>query len=222
MTRFIGALILLMFNVTVYAALLSGDVKDTNGTAVFDVVITVYPTQAEQALTPLAQTTHKQPEVIDQVNREFIGHVQVIRKNDSVTFPNNDNIKHHVYSFSPAKRFEIKLYNGDSSQTIRFEKEGVVVLGCNIHDWMVAYIYVADTPYFTKTDVNGHWSIELPANDYKINLWRYDFDMVDASTSKFFKVVNGNNVSDETVKLKSHHLSGKAPPLLEQGYQSEP
>ena len=69
--------------------------------------------------------------------------------------PNRDNIRHHVYSFSPAKRFELPLYAGVPTQPVLFDKAGVVVLGCNIHDWMIGYIYVSDSPWFGKTGADG-------------------------------------------------------------------
>lgn len=72
-----------------------------------------------------------------------------------VTFPNRDNIRHHVYSFSSAKKFELPLYIGTPAAPVVFDKPGVVALGCNIHDWMLAYIYVLTTPHFAKTAADG-------------------------------------------------------------------
>ena len=78
-----------------------------------------------------------------------------MRSGTSVAFPNSDNIRHHVYSFSLAKRFELRLYQGTQSAPVVFDSPGVVVLGCNIHDWMVGYIYVTDDSRFAVSDEHG-------------------------------------------------------------------
>jgi plastocyanin len=82
------------------------------------------------------------------IDREFTPYVSVIQTGTRVEFPNRDPIQHHVYSFSPAKTFEIKLYSGRSPESILFDKPGVITIGCNIHDWMIAYVLVVPTPYF--------------------------------------------------------------------------
>jgi plastocyanin len=109
---------------------------------------------------------------IEQVEREFVPYVTVIQVGTTVTFPNRDPILHHVYSFSPAKPFEIKLYTGKSPSEVVFDKSGVVTLGCNIHDWMVGYVVVVPTPYFARTDATGHARLrELPAGTYELRAW---------------------------------------------------
>jgi plastocyanin len=109
---------------------------------------------------------------IEQVDREFVPYVSVIQQGTSVAFPNRDPILHHVYSFSPAKSFEIKLYTGKSPGEIQFDKPGVVTLGCNIHDWMIAYIAVVPTPYFARTDAQGSARLrDLPAGSYEVRAW---------------------------------------------------
>jgi plastocyanin len=109
---------------------------------------------------------------IEQVDREFVPHVSVIQQGTSVTFPNRDPILHHVYSFSPAKPFEIKLYSGRSPTEIVFDRAGIVTLGCNIHDWMIAYIVVVPTPHFARTDETGVARLrDLPAGSYEVRAW---------------------------------------------------
>ena len=109
---------------------------------------------------------------IEQVDREFVPYVSVIQTGTAVTFPNRDAILHHVYSFSPAKTFEIKLYTGKSPAPIVFDKPGVVNIGCNIHDWMLAYILVVSTPYFAKTNAEGVAHLrDLPAGTYEVRAW---------------------------------------------------
>jgi plastocyanin len=110
--------------------------------------------------------------VIEQRGAEFAPYVTVIQTGTAVDFPNKDTVRHHVYSFSQPKRFEIKLYAGKPGQPITFDKPGEVVIGCNIHDWMEAYVLVVETPYFGKTGADGQVRIaNLPAGRYRLQLW---------------------------------------------------
>lgn len=86
-------------------------------------------------------------------------------------FPNSDSIKHHVYSFSKAKTFELQLYKELNAEPLLFSTQGSVELGCNIHDWMLRYIFVVDTPYFGKTDMQGNLTLELPDGEYQLDVW---------------------------------------------------
>lgn len=108
---------------------------------------------------------------MDQVNKQFVPHVLAVQTNTRVHFPNSDSIKHHVYSFSPAKSFEIRLYKALDADPILFDKAGVVDIGCNIHDWMLGYIYITDSPYFAKTDAQGQAQIQAPNTLYTLTLW---------------------------------------------------
>ena len=109
---------------------------------------------------------------VEQVDREFVPYVSVIQVGTAVTFPNRDPILHHVYSFSPAKPFEIKLYTGKSPTEVLFDHAGVVTLGCNIHDWMVGYIVVVPTPHFARTDANGVARLrDVPAGSCELRSW---------------------------------------------------
>ena len=113
----------------------------------------------------------KQTAVMDQVKKRFVPELLVIRANDDVNFPNSDNIRHHVYSFSPAKPFELKLYSGQPKTPLLFEKPGIVVLGCNIHDSMVGYIYVAESEHFETTDDNGLASVDSNMSYQGLRVW---------------------------------------------------
>jgi plastocyanin len=109
---------------------------------------------------------------IEQINKQFVPMISVVQTGTAVSFPNRDPIRHHVYSFSPAKTFEIKLYSGVPATPVVFDKPGEVVLGCNIHDHMVAHVLVVDTPYFAKTDAKGAAIVEhLPAGEYEVQVW---------------------------------------------------
>ncbi|MEM5499336.1 methylamine utilization protein [Paraglaciecola mesophila] len=104
--------------------------------------------------------------VMDQINSQFSPHVLVVQKNQSVRFPNSDDIRHHIYSFSQPKPFEIRLYKGEDSTPIRFDKSGVVVLGCNIHDQMLGYIYIAENEITAVTDQNGLARLRTQATEF--------------------------------------------------------
>ena len=116
-----------------------------------------------------AQTTG--PVELAQVDKAFVPPVLAVRTGTAVNFPNRDRMRHHVYSFSPAKRFELRLYSGTPAEPVLFDKPGLVVLGCNIHDWMVGYLYITDAPLFAVTDALGRVNFELPPGDYQLGLW---------------------------------------------------
>lgn len=108
---------------------------------------------------------------VEQRNKTFAPFVTIIAAGSQASFPNHDGIGHHVYSFSPAKNFQLPLSEVEITDAITFDQPGIVTLGCNIHDWMVAYIYVVETPYFAKVGSDGVASIGgLPAGDYEIRV----------------------------------------------------
>jgi plastocyanin len=109
--------------------------------------------------------------VMDQVNRAFAPDLLVIPVGSTVEFPNSDSVSHQIYSFSPAKRFQLPLYRGKPYPPVHFEQSGVVTLGCNIHDEMLAYLLVTDAPYFGRTDAAGAWSADVPRGRYRVTLW---------------------------------------------------
>ena len=112
--------------------------------------------------------------VMDQVDESFVPRVLAVQKGQYVSFPNSDDIRHHVYSFSQPKTFEIKLYKGTEIAPILFDKPGLVVLGCNIHDDMIGYIIVADNVFAVKTDKDG--KVRLPVkNGDTVSLWSERF-----------------------------------------------
>lgn len=109
---------------------------------------------------------------MDQIDQRFVPFVLPVRTGTAVTFPNSDSIAHQVYSFSPSKRFELGLYRGRPYPPVVFDKPGIVVLGCNIHDKMIGYVYVTDAPEFGKTDEQGMWrSGALGAGHYEVEVW---------------------------------------------------
>lgn len=110
--------------------------------------------------------------VMIQQDRQFAPFVLPVQLGTTVEFPNRDPFRHQVYSFSAAKPFELKLYGNNEVNTVAFDKEGVVPLGCNIHDNMLAYIYVVGTPYFALTGKDGAAQVEqVPAGSYTVKVW---------------------------------------------------
>lgn len=128
----------------------------------------VFQVRSTQGLTP----AERQPSAsIDQRDKQFVPHVLAIDSGTSVTFPNSDNIRHHVYSFSEPKQFELPLYHGEPAAPVVFDQPGIVVLGCNIHDNMLAYVVVTPDGWHAVSDDSGKASIELPAGEYEISFW---------------------------------------------------
>ncbi len=162
----ITATLLTVLNVKSYAGELSVDVLDTVGTPIENAVVYAEP---ESKVSTVKATA-----IIDQRGKQFNPLVSVVQTGTDISFPNLDSVRHHVYSFSPAKTFELKLYSGVPTAPVKFDKAGTVVLGCNIHDFMVAFIQVVDTPYFAKTDKTGKVVLhDLPNGNYTLKAWHY-------------------------------------------------
>ena len=112
------------------------------------------------------------PYVMDQVSRRFVPRVLVVPSGSEVTFPNSDDVRHHVYSFSPAKTFELSLFSGTDAPPVTLNQAGVVVLGCNIHDSMIGYIVVTDSPRFAVSNGQGQLELpDLPAGQWPVSWW---------------------------------------------------
>lgn len=137
-------------------------VGSNTGPAV-DAVVSLHGTVPSSTRTATAR--------MDQQHSAFVPGVLPVQAGTVVAFPNRDNIQHHVYSFSQPRQFEIPLYSGNKAAPIRFDKPGVVVVGCNIHDWMIGHIVVLDTPYFGKTGTDGKLSLEVPPGRYTLRVW---------------------------------------------------
>jgi len=150
------------------AATLEVEFSNKTGGPLADAVVYALPVDAKVAMKAPGTA------IIDQIKRTFVPKVSILQTGTSVTFPNKDNIEHDVYSFSPAKTFELKLYSGVPAHPVVFDKPGLVTLGCNIHDQMIAYVLVVDSSFFAKSDMHGMARIEgLPPGDYDIKVWHY-------------------------------------------------
>jgi plastocyanin len=182
-------------------------VKDGKGALVSDAVVYA------KSNNPVASLEKKQA-VIDQRDKQFVPYVTAIQVGTSLIFPNSDNIRHDVYSLSPAKEFELPLYAGIPAEPVTFDKEGFVTLGCTIHDWMVAYVAVLPTPYFQVTGKDGRAMLkDLPAGQYSVEVWQ---PSLKGPPEKFAQHVDLVEESKEllfTLDLKPDFRAKRAPAL---------
>jgi plastocyanin len=147
------------------AAALDVQVSDEAGNPLIDAVVMLEPAAGKVAVKPMADVD------VAQSKRAFQPRVTLISVGTRVNFPNFDTVRHHVYSFSAPKTFELKLYAGVPAAPLSFDKPGIVTLGCNIHDRMAAWIVVADTPFAARSGADGQAHVELPAGAYKLVVW---------------------------------------------------
>jgi plastocyanin len=195
------------------AAELRALVKDHHGKRVADAVVLATPLDPKSALHAKAPL-----DAVDQVDKQFVPYVKPVFVGSKVRFPNSDHIRHQVYSFSPAKKFELPLYGGTDATPVVFDKPGVVVLGCNIHDWMVGYIYVSETPFFATTEADGTASLEdLPPGEYSVRLWHPSMEHAEETTTRLVTVkAEGPTTLEWELSLKPSfrvpRVSGAASP----------
>ncbi|MGY4826989.1 methylamine utilization protein [Sphaerotilaceae bacterium SBD11-9] len=148
------------------AATLAVAVTDDAGQPVADAVLMLEPASGKLPVKPMAQVE------IGQRQRQFTPQLTVVTVGTPVALPNFDTVRHHVYSFSPIKTFELKLYSGVPAKPIVFDKPGEAVLGCNIHDKMAAWVVVVDTPYFARSGADGRAQIDgIAAGSYRLRAW---------------------------------------------------
>lgn len=143
------------------------------------------------------------PEIVDQVDRRFLPSVVAIPIGQSVSFPNSDDIRHHVYSFSKSNPFEIRLYTGVSVKPIKFEQPGLVVIGCNIHDNMVGYIFVSKE-WASVSDADGRVTVPEVEFPEQLGLWHpRQYDALDSVSFEPLKVwlEHGEAQSDTGIQL---------------------
>jgi plastocyanin len=183
-------------------------VVDEQGRPIADAVVVAVPVAGGIQLP-----TRPRADVVDQVDKEFIPKVQAVLVGTSIKFPNNDNVRHHVYSFSAAKHFELPLYAGVPAEAVLFDKPGVVVMGCNIHDWMIGYVYVSESPYFAKTGKDGKATLaDLPPRTYIVRVWHPQMDILEEATRKSVDVSAARGTSVAwTLRLKPEVRVRRAP-----------
>lgn len=185
-------------------------IKDAKGAAVPDAVISLYAADGT-AVPPLAT----EPVEIVQKEQEYMPYVTVVRTGTEVIFPNEDTIQHHIYSLSKAKRFEKPLYAPGARETVLFDQPGIVTLGCNIHDWMVAYIVVLPTAYFAKSDANGVAALHVPAGRYRVEVWH---PRLVGTETREVRIGPGAAPLDYALKLKPDRRIRRTPEGKVSGY----
>jgi plastocyanin len=170
--------------------------------------VTAYP-GGKAPTGPLRQAG---PYKVTQQNMTFSPFVSVVPAGAIVAFPNIDPVMHHVYSFSTPHPFEIKLYGKDQSRTVNFDKPGVIALGCNIHDQMIAFIKVVDTPYAAKAGADGVARLAgLPDGSTVVHVWH---PYMKTKTSEVVQTLTlaGNSAQAFSVDLRP------PPPMQMGGY----
>lgn len=195
--RFLFCLLLFLAPVQAWAGDLVVDVRNGDGSPVRDAVVTVYPASG----VPKGPIRFPWPLTVAQQNIQFDPFVLVAPVGASVSFPNKDKVQHHVYSFSAGNKFELKLFGKDESRSVIFKAVGVAAIGCNIHDQMVGFVKVVDTPFAIKTGANGLATLRgLPAGGATVRIWH---PYLRAPKNEVSRTITapGSGVIRETVKV---------------------
>lgn len=193
------------------APAIAGSVTGIDGKGIAGAVVFVQ--------APAAAPGRDRPgQVVDQIEKTFVPALLPIVVGTSVRFPNHDQIHHHVYSFSPAKTFELPLYKGEAAPVVLFDKVGVVKIGCNIHDWMSGIILVLPSAYFAVTDTQGRFVLEdLPSGAYTLVAWHELSKLRPEDTAQSVQV--GKDLAPVTFRLP---LSPARPRPAMHGARAEP
>lgn len=141
------------------------EVRDASGQPLPQSVVAVY-VKGQHSVAPAGTRAE-----IGQKQRQFQPQLTVVQTGTAVVFPNFDTVRHHVYSFSPIARFELKLYSGTPAAPVVFDKPGTATMGCNIHDRMQAWVHVVDTPLYAITDAAGRAQLDVPPGEHQLQLW---------------------------------------------------
>lgn len=192
------------YSTSINAADITITIQDNQGNPLTNIVALLHSEETQTSIP-----APKLQGIMDQINREFVPHTLVVQQGTHVSFPNSDNVQHHVYSFSPAKTFELQLYSELEIEPLLFENPGVVELGCNVHDWMLGYIYVADTQYFAQSDRMGKATITAPEGDYSLSLWHPRLSDNDLAR------ISQISITDKSVIVNQSLLDPLLPSLVE-------
>lgn len=184
--------------------------KDIEGAPVGDAVVEVLiPEELRADFSELGDVK------VDQLDKEFIPHVSTVVAGSRVSFPNSDDILHHVYSFSPLNTFNIPLYGKDrqAEYSQAFDKSGVVEIGCNIHDWMLAYVYVAETTLNGISNDSGSVELrDLPVGKFEIRIWHPRLGEEDIANTRSVEFTQDNKLNLEiTLELQRDRRVRRAP-----------
>jgi plastocyanin len=188
-SKWIAAVLSLLACGVAVSAEVVAEVRDTRGAPVAEAVVWVTPigSKIPQKLMPA---------IVAHQNKQFVPYVTAVQVGTTINLPNLDDVKHHAYSFSPAKKFELPLYAGTPEAPMLFDKPGIVTIGCNIHDWMTAYVCVVETPFFAISGADGRVQLRnLPAGAYRAEVWQPRLKGQPADYAQPFTIQN------EAVKL---------------------
>lgn len=206
---------LMFFRAVAEAGEISATVLDSNGSPLNRAVIYAVPAGGKAPRPEKDKTT-----IMDQVNKEFVPLIMVAQAGVAINFPNRDDIRHHVYSLSQTKTFELPLYIGVPANPIIFDKPGTIALGCNIHDWMSAYIHVVDTPYFVITGADGKGSLrDIPSGAYKLMSWHYRIKGDPEASAVDVQLSSAPVEKTFNISLKPEFKIHRAPALSGRGYR---
>jgi plastocyanin len=172
----------------VLAAQVQVQVQDAAGRPLVDAVVFLESREAKAAVRPARDVA------IAQMDKQFSPPVTVVPLGTPVDFPNRDKVRHHVYSFSPAKTFELKLYAGSPANPVVFDRAGIAVLGCNIHDHMTAWVVVVETPHYARSAAGGRATIEaVPEGSYRLRAWHASLPVGAPALDQALVVAPGTN-----------------------------
>ncbi|MDO8542901.1 MAG: methylamine utilization protein [Opitutaceae bacterium] len=198
------------------AAEVAFKVVDQKNQPVVDAVVSLVPLDGT---APPAVASTSPPLEIEQKRQEFIPYVTAIRAGTAIRFPNRDTVEHHAYSQSPARKFELPLYKPGRAETLLFERPGVVTVGCNIHDWMIAYVVVLSTPWLALTPAPGEITLgNVPAGRYRAEVWHPRLAKVQTREITVAPSANPAPVSFQ-LTLKADQRVRRAPDASGRGYR---
>jgi plastocyanin len=186
---------LLCASAVAHAASVDVFVTDLAGKPLADAVVMLEPVGAALPVKPMTGVR------IAQQDLQFNPQVSVVTVGSPVLFPNQDTVRHHVYSYSSAKTFQIKLYAGVPHTPIVFDKPGIAVLGCNIHDSMLAWVVVTDTPLWARSAADGKARVaDVPLGNYQMRVWHASLAETTPPQSTPL-TVGGGGVVEQRVQL---------------------
>jgi plastocyanin len=182
-------------------------VTTPDGKPVRNAVVTMKPVGQAAPAPRISGAYH-----VEQRNTQFNPFISIVPVNADVAFPNFDPFKHHVYSFSPTKQFELKLFAKDQTRSIRFDKAGIVAIGCNIHDSMSAYIFVTDTAWTARTDADGNtYFKDIPSRNVTVAVWHPFLRAPGGTMSRQIAIDVSNRTEGIAIKLRAppvHNMGG--------------
>ncbi len=179
----------------------AGTVKGTitiGGSPASGVVVSVEGLPNESLKSKISNIESERA-VIDQRDKKFIPRVLPVRVGTRVTFPNNDDVWHNVFSTSEAKKFNLGLYPPGKTRNVTFDKPGVVRILCNVHPHMEAYVVVKEHPFFAVSDSRGNYRLDkVPVGKYRLEIWHPEL----GTKVEPFNMVRGGEVLAVDVDLK--------------------